>query len=211
MSTNIAIFYYSSTGNVFQLARAVEAGAQQAGATVRLRRVAELAPQSVIDGVAAWRDHLARTADVPEATLDDLEWADGYVFGTPTRYGNVAAQLRQFIDTTSDPWSRGVLADKPVSGFTCSGSPHGGQETTLLSMYTVFMHWGALIVPPGYTHEVIDAAGGNPYGVSCLDDGSGPTPQALEAASYQGQRVTEFATVLAGARSSTVATAPMIG
>lgn len=208
MTTNIAIFYYSSTGNVYQLARAVEAGAHQAGAQVRLRRAAELAPQSVIDGVPAWREHASQTADVPVATLEDLEWADGYVFGTPTRYGNVAAQLRQFIDTTSEPWSRGVMADKPISGFTCSGSPHGGQETTLLSMYTVFMHWGSLIVPQGYTDEVVDSAGGNPYGVSCLDDGNGPTPEAIQAARYQGQRVTGFATLLANNRQTTLISGP---
>lgn len=152
-----------------------------------------MAPADVVASVPEWEAHLAATADVPEATLDDLEWADGYLFGSPTRYGNVAAQLRQFLDTTSGLWARGVLADKPVSGFTCSGSPHGGQESTLLSMYHVFMHWGAYIVPMGYTDPVVDDAGGNPYGVSSLDDGTGPSPEALTAARYQGCRVATVA------------------
>ncbi len=195
-TANIAVIYYSSTGNVHKLAEAVADGASASGATVRLRRAAELAPANVVSSVPTWEEHLRATANVPEVTLDDLTWADGFVFGTPTRYGNVAAQLRQFLDTTSEPWAAGQLADKPVSGFTCSGSPHGGQESTLLSMYQVFMHWGALIVPLGYTDPVIDAAGGNPYGVSSLDDGTGPTPEALAAARYQGQRVTQMAQLI---------------
>lgn len=196
LSINIAVIYYSSTGNVFQLARAVEQGATEAGGTVRLRKVPELAPLTVVNNAPSWRAHLEQTADVGEASLGDLVWADGYAFGTPTRFGNVAAQLRQFLDTTSRPWSAGQLADKPVSGFTCSGSPHGGQETTLLSMYQTFMHWGAFIIPMGYTDPVVDAAGGNPYGVSSLDDGTGPTPEALAAARYQGQRLTKVAYTL---------------
>ncbi|TCP45817.1 NAD(P)H dehydrogenase (quinone) [Tamaricihabitans halophyticus] len=196
MSTRIAVIYYSSTGNVHALAEAVTKGAAAAGAEVRLRRVAELAPVEVVNSVPAWAAHAKATAHIREATLEDLEWADGYVFGTPTRYGNVAAQLRQFLDTTSDPWERGILADKPVSGFTCSGSPHGGQESTLLSMYTVFMHWGAYIIPMGYTHPSVDEAGGNPYGVSSVDDGNGPAPEALAAATHLGCRVTKVAQLI---------------
>lgn len=100
MSVNIAVIYYSATGNVHTLAQAVAEGAEKAGAEVRLRRAAELAPQSAIDGNPAWRDHADATADVPVASHDDLRWADAYAFGTPTRFGNVAAQLKQFIDTT---------------------------------------------------------------------------------------------------------------
>lgn len=200
MTVHIAVVYYSATGNVHQLAKAVEQGADDAGAEVRLRRAAELAPARLISSHPTWEGHLKVTADVPEASVDDLVWADGYVFGTPTRFGNVASQLRQFLDTTSGPWAAGDLADKPVSGFTCSGSPHGGQESTLLSMYQVFMHWGAFIVPMGYTDPAVDAAGGNPYGVSSLDDGNGPNREALAAARYQGRRVTEVAHTLARGR-----------
>lgn len=193
MPTHIAVIYYSSTGNVHALADAVSRGAADAGAEVRLRRVAEIAPTEVVESVPAWAEHAEATAHIPEASLEDLEWADGYAFGTPTRYGNVASQLRQFLDTTNDPWQRGALSDKPVSGFTSAGSPHGGQESTLLSMYHVFMHWGAYIIPMGYTHPSVDDAGGNPYGVSSLDDGSGPTAEALAAAHQLGRRVTNVA------------------
>lgn len=195
--TTIAVIYYSATGNVHRLAESVAEGATAAGAEVRLRTVAELAPDAAIASNPRWAAHAAATRDVPEARLDDLAWADGLVFGTPTRFGNVAAQLRQFLDTTGGLWAQGVLADKAVSGFTSSGTLHGGQESTLLSMYQVFMHWGAVIVPMGYTDPTVDAAGGNPYGVSSLDTQTGPDNAALAAARYQGARVTAMAHALA--------------
>ncbi len=117
------------------------------------------------------------TEDVPEASLEDLAWADAYVFGTPTRFGNVSAQLKQFIDTAGPLWAEGKLADKVVSGFTSALNAHGGQESTLLSMYNVFMHWGSIIVPPGYTDQSIFEAGGNPYGVSSTGNEDGPGAQ----------------------------------
>src|SRR3954451_2614953 len=101
---NVAVIYYSSTGNVHALAEALAEGASQAGAEVRLRRVAELAPDTAIDSNPAWRAHLDATSNVPEASHDDLRWADAYAFGTPTRYGNVSAQLKQFLDTTAGLW-----------------------------------------------------------------------------------------------------------
>ncbi|MEU6699876.1 NAD(P)H:quinone oxidoreductase [Pseudonocardia sp. NPDC046786] len=206
MGAQIAVFYYSSTGNVFRLAEAAADGAAEAGGTVRLRRVTELAPDSVIDRVPAWRSHLDETAHIPEASLDDLAWADGFLFGTPTRFGGAASQLRQFIDSTSGLWSAGLLADKPASAFTCAGSPHGGQEGTLLTLYQSLMHWGAFIVPLGYTDPAVDAAGGNPYGVSALDDGSGtPTDEVLAAARYQGRRLAEVTATFARGRSIAVA------
>ena len=132
------------------------------------------------------------TQDVPEASLDELEWADAYAFGTPTRYGNVSSQLKQFIDTTGPLWEEGKLADKVVGGFTSSHELHGGQESTLLSMYNVFYHWGAIIVPMGYTDNTVFAAGGNPYGVSSSDGGeNGPSEEELAAARYQGRRIVE--------------------
>src|SRR5689334_81469 len=116
--TNLAVVYYSATGNVHALAGALCKGAQAAGAEVRLRRVAELAPAEAIDTNPAWREHAGATATIPEATHDDLRWADAYAFGTPTRYGNVSAQLKQFLDTTAPLWAAGELADKPVTAFT---------------------------------------------------------------------------------------------
>lgn len=202
MSVNVAIIYYSATGNVYRLARAIEEGAAEAGARTRLRKVRELAPEEAIKSNQGWYDHSLETQDVLEAQLEDLEWADAYVFGTPTRFGNVSAQLKQFLDTTGGLWFQGKLADKVVSGFTSAQNAHGGQESTIISMYNVFMHWGSIIVPPGYTDPVLFAAGGNPYGVSSTDsqNGDGPSEQELAAARYQGRRIAEKAIALAGAR-----------
>lgn len=194
MSAKIAIVYYSATGNVYRLARAIEEGALATGAEVRLRRVTELVPQPVIDQNPDWAAHLEATRDVPEATLDDLDWADGLVFGTPTRFGNVSSQLKQFIDSTSSLWGAGKLADKAVSGFVSTHERHGGQETTLISLYHVFIHWGSIIVPPGYTDDSLFAAGGNPYGISAVGE---PDQADLDAARFQGRRMAEKARLLA--------------
>lgn len=200
----IAVIYYSSTGNIHRMAEAVADGAADAGAEVRLRRVAELAPAEVVEAEPAWRAHLDATAHIPEATLDDLRWADGYAFGTPTRFGNASSQLRQFLDTTSGPWQAGELADKPVTGFTASSSEHGGQESTLLSLYNTFYHWGAVVVPTGYVDfETVNRAGGNPYGTGQVEERAAQDPEhvkaVLAAAHYQGGRLAGFAEALAGA------------
>lgn len=201
MSVKVAVIYYSATGNVYGLARAVEEGAIEAGAEVRFRKVRELAPEEAIKSTPAWQKHALETRDVPEVQLEDLEWADAYVFGTPIRYGNVSAQLKQFIDTTAVLWGEGKLADKVVGGFTSTHELHGGQESTFLSMYNVFYHWGAIIVPMGYTDDSVFAAGGNPYGVSSPDGGeAGPGEEALAAARYQGCRITEKAALLVPSR-----------
>ncbi|TQN28299.1 NAD(P)H dehydrogenase (quinone) [Haloactinospora alba] len=193
MSVKVAVIYYSSTGHVHQLAREVEDGARQAGAEVRLRRAQELAPQSVIENEPDWYEHQQATTHIPEAELDDLLWADAYVFGSPTRYGNISSQLKQFLDTTGGLWFEGKLADKIVSGFTSSDEAHGGQETTITSMYHVFMHWGSIIVPLGYTNEAVSAAGGNPYGASSTHREKNPSKEELAVANYQGTRVAEVA------------------
>jgi NAD(P)H dehydrogenase (quinone) len=197
MATKVAVVYYSATGNVYGLARAVEEGAKEAGAEVRFKKVRELAPEEAIRSNRGWSDHALMTEDVPEASMDDLEWADAYVFGTPTRFGNVSAQLKQFIDQTGGLWFEGKLADKVVSGFTSASNAHGGQESTLLSLYNVFAHWGAILVTPGYTDPVLFEAGGNPYGASSTEE---PTEQELAAARYLGRRVAEKAALLTGSR-----------
>lgn len=191
----VAIIYYSATGNVHRLAHAVDEGARSAGAETRLRHVAELAPEEAIAQNDAWVGHRERVEDEPVASLDDLDWADAYVLGSPTRFGNVAAQLKQFMDTTGGLWAEGRLADKVAAGFTSSQNAHGGQETTLLALYTTFFHWGSIIVAPGYTSERGYPAGGNPYGASSTGDAS---DAELDYARYVGERVATVAARLAG-------------
>ena len=120
MSVKVAVIYYSATGNVYGLARAVEEGAIEAGAEVRFRKVRELAPEEAIKSTPAWQKHALETRDVPEVQLEDLEWADAYVFGTPNRYGNVSAQLKQFIDTTAVLWGR---ASSRTKSWAASPAP----------------------------------------------------------------------------------------
>ncbi|GAB1338680.1 NAD(P)H:quinone oxidoreductase [Streptomyces sp. E-15] len=200
MSAKVAVIYYSSTGNVHQLAKAVAEGAEKAGAEVRLRRVAELAPDEAIDANPAWRQHLEATRNVEVATLDDLSWADAYALGTPTRFGNVAAQLKQFIDTTGGLWQQGVMANKPATGFTSAYNRHGGNESTTLALYNTFHHWGSIIVSPGYTDAVVYPAGGNPYGTT-HQGAEAPSDETLAAARYQGERLaTITARLLAGTK-----------
>ena len=205
-NSRIAIIYYSATGNVHHLAVAFAQGAADAGAEVRLRRVAELAPDSAIDSNPQWRAHLSSTADIDLATHDDLRWANGYAFGTPTRFGNVSAQLRQFLDTTSELWEAEELANKPAIGFVSSDSPSGGQESTLLSLYHTFHHWGSIILPAGYlNYETSIAAGGNPYGVGLVGERAEDEDYrkaVLEAARYHGRRLAHTAVATAPLRTS---------
>jgi NAD(P)H dehydrogenase (quinone) len=193
MSPNIAVVYYSATGTVHCLAEAVADGAASAGAEVRLRRVPELAPETVVAASPLWAQHAASVA-VPVAALEDLTWADGYAFGTPTRFGSPAAQLKQFIDQTGPLWQQGAFAGKPATAFTAAINAHGGQESTILSLGNVFYHWGSIIVPPGYTDPVLYGAGGNPYGTSFATgvDGRRPDEAALAAARHQGRRLAEI-------------------
>ncbi len=200
MAVKVAVIYYSATGNVHKLARAVAEGAEEAGAEVRFRKVHELAPEEAIKSNQGWAAHALETQDVPEAAVEDLDWADAYILGTPTRFGNVSAQLKQFIDTTGGLWFEGKLADKVASAFTSAQNPHGGQESTILTLFNVFAHWGAVIVPPGYTSQELFAAGGNPYGTSSTSHEDGPNEQELAAARYQGRRVVEKAQLLVASR-----------
>lgn len=202
MSVKVAVVYYSSTGGVHRLAEAVTEGAHDAGAEVRLRRTAELAPETAIDANPRWRQHVDSIArSMPVATLADLQWADAYAFGTPTRFGSVSAQLKQFLDATGGLWREGVFADKPVTAFTSAHNTHGGNETTLASLNNVFIHWGSIVVAPGYTDPLLYAAGGNPYGTSFVSGTSAePTEATLEAARYQGRRLVDIARRLAPSR-----------
>jgi NAD(P)H dehydrogenase (quinone) len=198
----IAVVYYSATGNVHGLAQAVAEGAENAGAEVRLRHVEELASELLISQNQYWGRHRSQVAEAPVATLDDLEWADGVAFGSPTRFGNIAAQLKQFIDQAGALWQAGKLADKVGTSFTSTQNPHGGQETTILALNNTLYHWGMLILPLGYTVQEVFAAGGNPYGASFVAGHTvtGPDDHSFAVARYQGQRLARFAAVIAEAR-----------
>ena len=192
---NVAVIYYSSTGTNEATAQAVAEGAKAAGADVRVRLVAETAPAAAIDSNPKWREFVDRTAKEPHASLEDLEWADAIVFGTPTRFGNVAAQLKQFSDTTGGLWFQGKLANKVYAAFTSAMNAHGGQESTLLALFNTIYHFGGYIVTPGYTDPSVFGSGGNPYGVSVTTGqaGNGPTDADLAHARYLGKRVAEVA------------------
>jgi NAD(P)H dehydrogenase (quinone) len=196
---NAAIIYYSATGTVHALAQAAADGAEKAGARVRLRKVAELAPPEAINASPAWSRHLQDSAGVPEACPDDVIWADAVLYGTPTRFGNPSSQLKAFIDSLGALWRQGGLADKVYSAFTASGTAHGGQESTLLALGNVFYHWGGIIVPPGYT-DPIQFQTGNPYGTSHVVADTPPGDVVLEAARYQAQRVVDTAAALKAGR-----------
>ncbi|MER7990890.1 NAD(P)H:quinone oxidoreductase [Streptomyces noursei] len=189
---NVAVIYYSSTGTVAELARLIADAAEHAGADVRLRRVAELAPRSAIDSNPAWAANVAATADILEATHDDVLWADAVLFGTPTRFGNVTSQLKQFVDTLGGLWQQGRLADKVYSGFTASATKHGGQESTLLALYNTVHHFGGILIAPGYT-DPAKFTDGNPYGTSHVGGPDTPVDaDAATAARIQAERAVRF-------------------
>ncbi|MFJ8357592.1 NAD(P)H:quinone oxidoreductase [Streptomyces sp. NPDC093984] len=190
----LAIVYYSSTGTIAEIAKELHDAAIKAGAEVRLLKAAELAPRSAIDSNPAWAANHTATADIPEATPDDIDWADAVVFGTPTRFGNVSAQLKQFIDTLGGLWAQGRLADKVYSGFVSTATAHAGHESTLLALYNSVHHFGGIIVTPGFT-DPAKFVDGNPYGTSHADgQGSNPVDDTTRtAARIQAERVVQIA------------------
>jgi NAD(P)H dehydrogenase (quinone) len=194
MQPKVAIIYYSQTGTTYELAKAVEEGAKNAGAETRLLKVKETAPDEVWQGKEEWKKHREETADIAEATNDDLEWADAVIFGTPTRYGLPSAQLKNFMDQTGALWAKGALVNKIGSSFTTTATAHGGQEQTILAINTAFYHWGMIIVSPGYV-EASQFQSGNPYGASFTSNNAQLDPDeiALTAGRLQGRRVAEVA------------------
>ncbi|OBF34234.1 NAD(P)H:quinone oxidoreductase, type IV [Mycobacterium sp. ACS1612] len=163
--TKLAVIYYSATGHGTTMARRVAAAAEAAGAEVRIRPVAETREPASFAHNPAWTANYEATRDLPHATGDDIVWADAVIFGSPTRFGSVSSQLRDFLDSLGGLWSQGQLADKVYAAFTSTNTAHGGQETTLLTLYITLMHFGGIIVPPGYT-DALKFVDGNPYGVS---------------------------------------------
>lgn len=197
-NVRLAVIYYSTYGTNHQMAEVAAQAAREAGAEVRVRKVRETAPEGVVNGQDAWRAHAEATAHVPEATLDDMEWANAYLFSAPTRFGVSASQLRAFIDQLGPLWAAGKLSNKAVSAMTSAQNPHGGQESTLLGLYTTLMHWGCILVPPGYTDPVVYAAGGNPYGTTVTASGAPISDEAKASIRHQTRRLVEFAAKLAG-------------
>src|SRR5690625_3626251 len=190
----LAIVYYSQTGTNYQLAKWAEEGAKENGAEVRVLKVPELAPQEIINAKPEWKAHVEETAHVKEVTAEDLEWADAIIFSTPTRFGVMASQMKQFLDTQGGLWATGKTVNKVVSAMTSAQNPHGGQEATLLSLYTAMMHWGAIIATPGYSDPVIFGSGGNPYGTSVTVGQDGKMIEDVEeAVKYQAKRTVTVA------------------
>lgn len=197
MTVKLAIVYYSSTGTNYQLAKWAADGALEADADVTIYKVQETAPQTVIDGNPAWKAHVEATKDIPVITPADIENSDAIIFSTPTRFGNMAAQMKQFLDTTGGIWFHGKTVNKVVSAMTSAQNPHGGQEATILSLYTSMYHWGAIVVAPGYTDASLFAAGGNPYGTSVSVDQNneivGDKETFKKAIVHQARRVVSIA------------------
>lgn len=189
-NVKVAVIYYSSTGTTHGMAERLSQSAEKAGAEVRLRKVAELAPDEVVSSVPEWAQHREETEHVPVATPDDVVWADVVLLGSPTRFGNVASQLKQFIDLLGPQWGQGLLADKVYAGFTSSKTVHGGQESTLLALYNTIHHFGGLIVSPGYT-DPVKFEDGNPYGVGHVTGPNGDVElesPALDALDHMAER-----------------------
>jgi len=202
----ILVVYYSLYGHIFSMAQAVVEGARSVeGAEVVLRRVEEFDKvNKIIDENPAARIVRQRQKDIPFCTLDDLRDADGIIFGSPTRYGNMTAQMKQLIDSTGSLWVKGELEGKPAGVFTSTSTTHGGQETTLLTMMVPLLHLGMVIagVPysaPGMLHT--EGRGGTPYGATTVagtDNKREPAPEDLELARTLGRRVAEITKKLRG-------------
>jgi NAD(P)H:quinone oxidoreductase type IV len=200
----IQIIFYSMYGHIHQMAEAVAEGAREVeGAEVTLYQVAELVPEAALErtGAKAARQVFAH---IPEAVPDQMAEADAIIFGTPTRFGNMCAQMRNFLDRTGQLWVRGGLVGKVGSVFTSTGTQHGGQETTITSFHSTLLHHGMIIVGVPYTEERLlnmsEISGGSPYGASTLagSDGSRqPTENELAIARSQGRRVAQIARKLA--------------
>lgn len=202
----ILVVYYTLYGHTLQLARAVEAGARSvAGAEVILRRVQEF---EVVEKATADNEAVQQVRqqqqDIPVCTVDDLRDADGVIFGSPTRYGNMTAQMKQLIDSTASLWLKGEMEGKPAGVFTSTASTHGGQETTLLTMLVPLLHLGMVVIGVPYSTQGMihtEARGGTPYGASTIAGGQGelqPKPEDLAIAEALGRRVAEVTLKLRG-------------
>jgi NAD(P)H dehydrogenase (quinone) len=196
----ILVLYYSSYGHIETMAQAVAEGARSAGATVDIKRVPELVSEAV-----AKASHFKLDQAAPVATVDELPNYDAIIFGVPTRFGNMAAQMKNFLDQTGSLWFGGKLIGKVGSVFASTATQHGGQESTILSTHTVLLHHGMVIVGLPYAWQgqmkLDEITGGSPYGATTIAGGDGsrkPSANELEGARFQGRHVAEIAAKLAG-------------
>ena len=199
---NILIAFYSRTGVTEGLAKAIGQGAEGEGATVRLRRAREVVGPEVMAKAPGWQEGADRLNALYEAPTEaDAEWADAIIFGTPTRFGNSSAELKNYIDSLGGLWFQGKLNGKAGSAFTSTSTTHGGNETTILSLYAPMAHLGLIIVPTGYADAALFAAG-SPYGASSVSgqNATPPTIADLAVATFQGRRVASVARALKSLR-----------
>ena len=199
MSVKLAIIYYSTYGTNHQMATIAAEAARAAGAEVRLLKVAETVPDEIVASVEGWQATARQTAEVPLATPADIEWADAYLFSAPTRFGVQPSQMRAFIDTLGGVWAKGAMANKAISAMTSAQNAHGGQEQTLMSFYATAIHWGSIIVAPGFTDPAIFKTGGNPYGYSHTQ-GQPFGAEAQASIAHQARRLVDVAARLQGGR-----------
>ena len=208
MATNILIAFYSKDGTTEALARAVAEGARSRGGEARLRRARELVGPEVMAKSPGWAEAAARmNAEYEGPTADDAEWADAIAFGSPTRFGAVSSELKAYIDGLGGLWFQGKLVGKAGSAFGATSTPHGGAESTLISLYNPMAHLGMVIVPLGYGEPVMFRAG-TPYGAHAAVDGkhvTKPSDDELEVARYQGRRLAHVAAALKAARTTETA------
>ena len=201
----VLIVYYSLYGHIHQMAQAVAEGVRQVeGAEAVLRRVPETLPDEVLAKMGAVESQKSMAA-IPVCTVDELADADAVIFGTPTRFGNMCGQMRQFLDATGQLWAQGALVGKVGSVFASSNTQHGGQESTILSFHITLLHQGFVVVGLPYAFQgqmrMDEITGGSPYGATTIAGGSGermPSENELEAARFQGRHVASIAARLAG-------------
>jgi NAD(P)H:quinone oxidoreductase type IV len=203
MSAKVQVIFYSMYGHIYKMAEAVVAGAREAGAQVQIYQVTELVPDETLERMGAKAARQA-FAHVPVAKPEQIAEADAIIFGTPTRFGNMCAQMRNFLDQTGPLWLKGALVGKVGSVFTSTGTQHGGQETTITSFHSTLLHQGMVIVGVPYTESGLlymdDVTGGTPYGASTLAAADGsrqPSENELKIARFQGRHVSEIAAKLA--------------
>jgi NAD(P)H dehydrogenase (quinone) len=205
VSVKVQVIFYSMYGHIYTMSEAVVKGAREVeGAEVSLYQVAELIPEEALERIGA-KAARAAFGHVPIATPSQLAEADAIIFGTPTRFGNMCAQMRNFLDQTGQLWLSGALVGKVGSVFTSTASQHGGQETTITSFHSTLLHQGMVIVGVPYSEtrllNMAEITGGSPYGAGTLAGADGkrmPSGNELAIARFQGRHVTQIAKKLAG-------------